>query len=170
MKQLFGRSLAIRVVAPIALLLAVLVVVGVMVLTMVNSADASRAIEERASVTTQVIAGGLSAALWDVDKAAATQLSGLANDPDYLKSQVLDAKGKPFVSHGDARGQADALSRKADIVRIADGKTEVLGGLALPFEVRALVDGVPRLAFAMDAATAAAFQTWFERPRRRRAA
>ena len=130
MKQLFGRSLAIRVVAPIALLLAVLVVAGVMVLTMVNTADANRAIEERAGVTTQVIAGGLSAALWDVDKEAAeTQLSGLANDPDYLKSQVLDAKGKPFVSHGDARGQADALSRKADIVRVADGKTEVLGSV-----------------------------------------
>jgi methyl-accepting chemotaxis protein len=43
-------------------------------------------------------------------------------------------------------------------------------GLALPFEVRAQVDGVPRLAFVMDAATAAAFQTWFERPRRRHAA
>src|SRR5579864_7976486 len=125
MKQLFGRSLAIRVVAPIALLLAALVVAGVIVMNLVNTADASRAIEERAGVTTQVIAGGLSAALWDVDKAAAaTQLSGLANDPDYLKSQVLDAKGKPFASHGDSRGRAEALSRKADIVHVADGKTE----------------------------------------------
>jgi methyl-accepting chemotaxis protein len=127
-KQLLGRSLAIRVVAPIALLLALLVVTGVTLLTTVNAADANRALEERAKVTTQIIARGLSAPLWDEDKAAATvQLSGLANDPDYRNSQVADAEGKLFARHGDARDEPNALTQKADIVRVEKGKTEVLG-------------------------------------------
>jgi methyl-accepting chemotaxis protein len=127
-KQLLGRSLAIRVVAPIALLLAVLVAAGVTLLTTVNAADANRAMEERANVTTRIIAGGLSASLWDVDKAAATvQLSGLANDPDYRNSQVLDAEGKLFARHGDVSDASNGLTQKADIVRVENGKTEVLG-------------------------------------------
>lgn len=128
MIRILGRSLTIRIVTPIAMLLIVLVIAGVVGLARINSVDGRTAIEQRAQVTTQIIAGGLAAPLWDVDKAAAiTQLAGLANDPDYLSSQVMDAKGNPFASHGDGSDAAHALTRKADVVRRTDASTERLG-------------------------------------------
>jgi methyl-accepting chemotaxis protein len=128
MKLLLGRHLAIRVIAPIAALMVVMVLAGVTALAVVNNDDARRALEDRAKVTTEIMAGGLVAALWDVDKdAAAIQLHGLASDPDYLTSQILDAKGKLFARDGTPATDPDTLVRKSDIVRHDGGKAEVLG-------------------------------------------
>ena len=66
--------------------------------------------------------------LWDVDaNAATTQLSSLANDPDYIGSRVVDAKGKLFVRHGEVAEQANSITYKADIVGTEGGRTQVLG-------------------------------------------
>jgi methyl-accepting chemotaxis protein len=130
--KLPARNLAIRVIAPIAALLAVMVLAGVTSLTMVLNNDAHQALEDRAKVTTEIMAGGLVAALWDVDKdSAATQLGGLGSDPDYLSSQILDAKGGVFARHGTGTTGSGALIHKADIVRHDGGKTEVLGTIEL---------------------------------------
>ena len=151
MKQLLGRHLAIRVIAPIAALMAILVLAGVTALTMVNNEDARRALDDRANVTTQVIAGGLAAALWDVDKdAASIQLGGLASDPDYLSSKIFDAKGKLFARHsvaqsgpqGNTNAGATTLIHKGNIVHRDGDKTELLGTV----EIRLSTERADRLA------------------------
>jgi len=151
-KHVLGRSLAIRVIAPIAALMVILVLIGVTALTMVTNGDAHRALEDRARVTTEIMARGLVAALWDDDNgAAATELSGLASDPDYLSSQIVDAKGKLFARDGAANTGSDTLIRKSDIVRRDGDKAEVLGTV----EIRLSTQRVESLA-ATRATTIAA--------------
>lgn len=152
MKQFRARHIAIRVIVPIAALMTILVLSSVAVLTMVSNQDAHRALADRGRVTTEIIAGGLVAALWDVDKsAAATQLSGLTNDPDYLDSRILDAKGTLFARHGVAKTDAGTLSQTSEIIRRDGSKAEHLGTV----EIRLSTQRAERQARARATAIAA---------------
>ncbi|MFD1625142.1 methyl-accepting chemotaxis protein [Azospirillum griseum] len=129
------RTLAMRVVLPIALLVSVLMCLTVVGVAMMNIGDAREALDDRAELTTRIVASGLTEALWNVDQdAAAAQLAALADDPDYVGSRIVDAKGGVFVSNG--RGivgseGGDTLLRRAEIVRKMDGKTVTLGAVEI---------------------------------------
>ncbi len=133
MLKFVTRSLAMRVVVPIALMVTVMAWLAVAGVAKMNMDDGRASLEDRADVTTRIVAGGLTEALWNVDKdAAASQLAALANDPDYVGSKVVDPKGAVFASNGNAAATGNAiLIRKADVVRKADGKTATLGSVEI---------------------------------------
>ncbi|RJF79364.1 HAMP domain-containing protein [Azospirillum cavernae] len=131
MLKFVTRALAMRVVVPIALIVTVMALITVVSAAKINLEDGRTSLEDRANVTTNIIAGGLTEALWNVDKESATsQLAALGNDPDYVSSKVVDPKGVVFASHGNAAASgALILVRKADVVRKADGRSTVLGSV-----------------------------------------
>ncbi|MGF7175905.1 methyl-accepting chemotaxis protein [Azospirillum doebereinerae] len=133
MMSLLTRTLALRVVMPIALMVTAMAGLAIAGVAAMNMSDARASLEERADVTTKVIAGGLTEALWNVDQdAARSQLAALANDPDYVGSKVMGPKGQEFTRHGKPDdGDALVLVRKAEVVRRADGKTARLGSVEI---------------------------------------
>ncbi|PWC52687.1 methyl-accepting chemotaxis protein [Azospirillum sp. TSO22-1] len=127
MRTRLRDRIATRVVAPIALLIALFVVAGSTVVVLTTLRDAEDAIAERARLVTGIIAGGLAEPLWQIDEAAASaQLAALARDADYVGSAVTDAKGKPFVRHG-AEAKPGTLVETAEIVRAEGSRRTVLG-------------------------------------------
>ncbi len=104
------RSLMLRTVASICALLALTIVLAVIGAVRVTTQDARHALEERARLTVQVLAGGASAALRNDDEAAAHAMMGtLSLDPDYSSSLILDHAGKPFVEHAIAGARPPGL-------------------------------------------------------------
>ena len=100
---LLTRSLMLRTVASICAPLAVTIVLAIIVAVRVTAQDARHALEERAQLTVQVLAGGAGAALSNDDETAAHAMLGtLSLDPDYHSSLILDGAGKPFVEHAIA--------------------------------------------------------------------
>ncbi|KAA0594047.1 methyl-accepting chemotaxis protein [Azospirillum lipoferum] len=138
MLQRVGRTLAMRVVVPIALMVTIISATGIAAVVTVNREDARTALEDRAAVTVRVIAGGLAEPLWNVDaESAAAQLAALANDPDYLGSRVLDPKGQVFAKSGDVSdGDPSVLVRRADIQRKAGTRTDKLGTVEIHLSPR----------------------------------
>lgn len=125
--------LAVRVVIPIALMVTVMAMLAIGGIAMTNMDDARSSLEDRADVTTKVVAGGLTEALWNVDQEAArAQLAALANDPDYVGSKVVDPKGNELATHGSPNTSGGLiLIRKADVVRKNDGNSKVLGSVEI---------------------------------------
>ncbi|PWC34735.1 hypothetical protein TSO352_27385 [Azospirillum sp. TSO35-2] len=138
MVQLVGRTLALRVVWPIALMVTVIAWTAIAAVVAMNRDDARVALEDRAAVTVRVIAGGLAEPLWNVDQeSAAAQLAALANDPDYVGSRVLDPKGAVFTASGDVSAADPAtLVRRADILRSAGSRTDRLGAVEIHLSPR----------------------------------
>ena len=90
----------VRTVAAICALLSLTIVLAVIGAVSVTAQDARHALEERAQLTVQVLAGGASEALWNLDEAAAHAVLGtLSHDPDYVSSVILDETGVPFAEH-----------------------------------------------------------------------
>ncbi|MBP2299301.1 methyl-accepting chemotaxis protein [Azospirillum picis] len=138
MLQRVGRTLAMRVIVPIAVMVTVISATGIAAVVTMNREDARTALEDRAAVTVLVIAGGLAEPLWNVDQdSAAAQLAALANDPDYVGSRVLDPKGEVFARSGDVSAADPAvLVRRTDIQRKADGRLDRLGTVEIHLSPR----------------------------------
>lgn len=103
-------NLTVRTVASICALLSLTIVLAVIGAVHVSTHDAHRAVEERAQLTVQILAGGASAALWNLDETAADAVLGsLSRDLDYVGSQILDETGRLFVRHGQAGDHGDGL-------------------------------------------------------------
>ncbi|MBP2293710.1 methyl-accepting chemotaxis protein [Azospirillum rugosum] len=138
MVQLLGRTLALRVVVPIAVMVTAISCAGIAAVVAMNRGDARIALEDRASVTVRVIAGGLAEPMWNVDKeSAAAQLAALANDPDYVGSRITDPKGKVFASSGDlSAADSSNLVRRADIQRGSGSRVETLGTVEIHLSPR----------------------------------
>ena len=138
MPQRVGRTLAMRVVVPIALMVTVISWIGIAAVVTMNREDARAALEDRAAVTVLVIAGGLAEPLWNVDQdSAAAQLAALANDPDFVGSRVLDPKGEVFARSGDVSATDPALLvRRADILRKSGARVDRLGAVELHLSPR----------------------------------
>ncbi len=133
MLKFVTRTLAMRVVVPIALMVTVMAWLAVAGVAKMNIDDSRVSLDDRADVTTKIVAGGLTEALWNVDKdSAASQLAALANDPDYVGSKVVDPKGAVFASNGNpAVSGNQILVRKAEVIRKADGRTTTLGSVEI---------------------------------------
>ena len=113
-RSLMARTLAL-ICAPLAMAIALAVIGAVIVTTQ----DARSALEERARLTVQSLAGGASEALWNLDEAEANAaLGNLSHDPDYYGSLILDESGKPFVHHGLAvTDRPDLVIARAPLMR-----------------------------------------------------
>ena len=123
-----------RAVVLICTLLALTIVLAVSVAVGVTTRDARHALEERAQLTVQVLAGGAAAALRNDDEAAAHALLGtLSLDPDYVGSLIVDAAGKPFVAHAIAGARPPGLvTARAPLTGVAgDTGSRPIGALEL---------------------------------------
>ncbi|MEI7607589.1 MAG: ATP-binding protein [Rhodospirillaceae bacterium] len=131
--RLLARSLMARAVVLICTLLALTIVLAVSVAVGVTTRDARHALEERAHLTVQVLAGGAAAALGNDDEAAAHALLGtLSLDPDYVGSVILDAGGKPFVQHAIAGPRPPGLlTARAPLTEIIGSNGNRIGTLEL---------------------------------------
>ncbi|MEI7606473.1 MAG: ATP-binding protein [Rhodospirillaceae bacterium] len=96
-----------------------MIILSVIVAVTVTTRDARHALNERANLTVQSLAGGASEALWNLDEAAAhAVLSNLSRDPDYYSSLILDETGKPFVDHRlGGTDRPDLIVARAPLVR-----------------------------------------------------
>jgi len=132
MLGLYSRSLMVRVIVPIATLLAGIALAAMLAVAYMNMAAARTALSERAQMMTTVLAGGASEALWNMDvKAADAILSALAADADYLGSAIKGKDGKVFASHGMPPAPADetVILRTAPIIRGMGSKASDIGSL-----------------------------------------
>jgi len=98
----FRRSITPQFVLPIGTLL-LLLVAGI-VYRDISSAqtDGRQALRARAELTSQIVAGGLADALWNMDQSAAKGLlEALHRDGDFLAAAIIDDKGRPVASEGE---------------------------------------------------------------------
>ncbi len=151
MLGLYSRSLMVRVIVPIATLLAGIALGATLSVAYMNMAAARAALAERAQTTTAVLVGGAGEALWNMDKAAAKAiLAALSADPDYLGSAIKDKDGTVFVAHGKAPEAAGAAGAADDSVILrtapidhADGaKAARIGSLEIRLGTRRIQDDV----------------------------
>ncbi|WP_041795651.1 methyl-accepting chemotaxis protein [Pararhodospirillum photometricum] len=127
---LYRRSLMVRVIVPIALLLAIIAVAATAGIAWTTMTAARQALDERAGMMTSVLVGGAGEALWNMDKGAAEAiLSSLAADPDYRGSAILGKGDKVFAAHGEQAAAADTIVQRAPIVR--GPRKEELGAIEI---------------------------------------
>ena len=133
MFSLYRRSLMVRAVAPIVLLLLLAVAAATAGIVYTNTVSARTALDERARMLVATLAGGAVEAVWNMDGAATgALLASLAADPDYVGSTVRDPSGAVFAEHGRRGGPEGGLvSRSAPLVRQAGGKPAALGTLEI---------------------------------------
>ena len=119
MGAVLKRSLMVRTLALICAPLVMAIAVAVVGAVIVSTRDARGALEERAQLTVQSLAGGASEALWNLDEAEANAaLGNLSHDPDYYGSLILDESGKPFVHHGQTvTDRPDIVIARAPLLR-----------------------------------------------------
>ena len=118
------RSLMVRTVAPICVLLSATIVLAVLGAVYVTSQDARNALEDRARLTVAILSGGAGEALWNMDgNAAKALLAPLSRDPDYAGSVLLNQDGKVFARDGQSTVADDGLIvERLPIVRAGSGQ------------------------------------------------
>ncbi|MCW2238722.1 methyl-accepting chemotaxis protein [Azospirillum canadense] len=140
MPTFMSRSLTVRVLMPIAVLLAAIAVAAVAGLAYMNMTSVRESLSSRAQMMTTVLVGGAGEALWGMDNGAGTNLlSALASDPDYLGSTITAKNGRVFTSHGkaaDADATAKVISASAPVLYGSGSKKEQIGTI----EVRLTAD------------------------------
>lgn len=129
MPSFFRRSLTLRVLAPIALLLTLITSLAAAALAYASLQSAREALQERAQMVSVVLSGGAGEALWNIDtEAAGKVLASLAQDPDYVGSVIFDADGKRFTEHGTLGPVTEALVvQSAPVTRTEGTKTSLIG-------------------------------------------
>jgi methyl-accepting chemotaxis protein len=132
----FRRSITPQFVLPIGTLL-LLLVAGI-VYRDISSAqtDGRQALRARAELTSQIVAGGLADALWNMDQSAAKGLlEALHRDGDFLAAAIIDDKGRPVASEGEMpKDDTGVVLTKAPVFH--EGK--ILGTLQLALSPNAL--------------------------------
>ncbi|MDR3516139.1 MAG: methyl-accepting chemotaxis protein [Azospirillaceae bacterium] len=131
MLSFYRRTLTVRVVAPIALLLTIVALAAALALTMVNTAAARKALSERARMMATVLSGGAAEALWNMDSPTAVALlASLAGDPDYRGSRLVGSDGKIFASNGTIVDDApDVIRASVPVTWTSGGKSSEVGHL-----------------------------------------
>ncbi len=130
------RSITPQFVLPIGALL--LLLIAAIAYREISSAqtEGRQALRARAELTSQIVAGGLADALWNMDEAAAEALlKALRQDSDFVAAAIVDDKGRPVAAEGKmpAEGSSIVLT-KAPVLR--EGKT--LGELRVALSAAAL--------------------------------
>ncbi|MTJ83065.1 MAG: HAMP domain-containing protein [Telmatospirillum sp.] len=126
------RSVALRFLLPISLLMVAMSGVALSFVVTMYRQEAIEGLGERAAMTADLAAGEVSRALWDVDQAAgAATLEVLAKtDPDYAGSVIRDDKGVVFAQNGSISGDTGALIvEKRPVLWISNGKKKELGSI-----------------------------------------
>ncbi len=128
------RSLMVRTIAPICVLLSATIALAVIGAVYVTTQDSRRALDDRARLSVAMLSGGAGEALWNIDtNAARTLLAPLAQDPDYAGSILFDQGGKIFAQDGHTTASASKLIvERAPIYRTtAKGESKPIGTLEL---------------------------------------
>ncbi|WP_207461867.1 HAMP domain-containing methyl-accepting chemotaxis protein [Azospirillum sp. SYSU D00513] len=132
MVTLYGRSLTVRVLMPIAILLAGIAVAATIGVAYMNMSAVRESLSSRARIMSAALVGGAADALWIMDNGAGSSLlAALATDPDYLGSKISEKNGRLFADHGtpaDANADAEGMIvQTAPIIYSKDGKQEEVG-------------------------------------------
>ncbi|UEM20552.1 methyl-accepting chemotaxis protein [Skermanella mucosa] len=144
MLSFYNRSLMIRVIVPIIILLTAIALGTTVGVAYMNMTKAQNALSERAQMVTKVLVGGAGEAVWNMDAGAGeATLAALESDPDYLGSTISDKDGRVFVSHGAAATDDDgAIVRRADIVRGSGSREETIGSVEVRLSPRRIYDDI----------------------------
>ena len=95
------RSLMLRVLLPIGVLLIALISATVVGISMKEGAMARAALSAKARLIAGIAGRGSADAIWNLDAAfARASLAALAVDPDYVGSDLTDDHGKVLASDG----------------------------------------------------------------------
>jgi methyl-accepting chemotaxis protein len=130
--QLIQRSIARRLLVPLGLMLVLITVAVVLQVTMMNTGLARANLEEKARLTTEILAGGAAEALWNFDqRQGGALLLSLAADPDYLGSRIVDDQGKVFAEHGAFAHDKQTIVESRPVTRSEAGTTKTLGNLEI---------------------------------------
>lgn len=68
MSNFLTRSLMVRTLAPIGVLLSLAIIFSVVETSYITNRDAHRALETRAHLSVTMLSGGASTVLWDIDR------------------------------------------------------------------------------------------------------
>jgi len=158
MFALYRRSLMVRAVMPIVLLLLLAVAAATAGIVYTNTVSARAALGERARMLATTLAGGATEAVWNMDGTATKALlASLAADPDYVGSTVRDSGGAVFAEHGrgnapDGGADGGMVLRSAPLLRQAGGKPTALGTLEIRLSETRLLNELATQAATLAAA------------------
>lgn len=135
MLSLIRRSLTLKAVIPLAVLLFVCTAILVVVLSGGLKKLTHQALREKAENTLAVMAKSTAGPLWDIDKAQGSGLlRALATDPDFLKGTIYAEDGSVFVSE-EGRGDKNSTAIKVEsaIEHEARGGPKTIGKVELVY-------------------------------------
>ncbi len=125
-------SLQMRLVVPVAALLAALAAVFCSFLIYQQYSNGLSKLQRDAAMVAALQASALAPSVWDVDKKHIEEiLNGLSGYPGFVAAEVIDPKGKRTARLEKGSAASSALVEHADIVHVEGGKSEVIGRLVL---------------------------------------
>jgi methyl-accepting chemotaxis protein len=145
MLNVLKRSVTIRFMVPICLLMVGMSVVALTFILRMSHSDANAGLAERAAMTADLEAGQVARALWDVDQSAgAATLEALAKaDPDYAGSVIRDDHGEVFSQNDKSNAATSGLVvEKRPVLWTAGGSQKQLGTIEVrlsPMRAEAVV-------------------------------
>jgi diguanylate cyclase (GGDEF)-like protein len=119
-------SIARAAILPVAGVLAAITGSGIILLAAYNSANIVASLQEKATLTANVIAPNAAAAVWQFDtQSGARILRSLASDPDFESGTIVDDKGDVFASLRNSAVKIEAVTPNslAALLGVADPKS-----------------------------------------------
>lgn len=114
------RSIAHRLLFPLAAMLCAITAIAVWGVSEMSGREARANLEEKARLTAETLVGTAADALWNFDPdRGRVLLAALVADPDYVGSRIIDDKGQVFAEHGQA-GDKDGLITQSRPIRQGD--------------------------------------------------
>ncbi len=151
MMGLYRRSLMVRSIVPIAVLLVGIAITAMAGIAYMNMSAARAALSERADMMTSVLVGVTAEALWGMDTAAANAiLSALAADPDCIGSAILTKDNRPFATHGRAAAAGEEIiTRRVPVLRVEGGKKDELGAIEVRLSTQRITRAIEETTLAI---------------------
>jgi methyl-accepting chemotaxis protein len=127
------RSLMLRVLLPIAVLLVAMVAASVAGIAFKESSTARVSLGAKAKLIADIAGRGSADAIWNMDaQLAKASLAALAADPDYVGSDLADDHGKPVASDGAKTSSSGSLIvEKVSVIRVDGDQKKAIGALEL---------------------------------------
>ena len=126
------KSIAFRLLFPLAAMLCVITTFVVLGISNMSGREARSNLEEKARLTAEILVGGAADALWNFDaKRGGVLLAALAADPDYVGSRILDAQGKVFAEHGRHLDGKTVITQSRPILPTGEAGAKPLGTLEI---------------------------------------
>ena len=127
------RSLMLRVLLPIAVLLFAMVAASLAGIAYKEGNTARASLSAKTKLVAAIAGRGSADAIWNMDaQLAKASLQALAADPDYVGSDLTDDHGKPVASDGAKSNAAGSLIvEKVPVVRVDGDRKKAIGALEL---------------------------------------